>query len=182
LRIIIIILVFLTSTLFLGSAFASIESSFSNWIGFWEGDCQLSSPVQGVQKVNTSLNITEGSKPDRLGWQLIYQETGPFPKQVRNYEMVTIDESAGHYMIDERNGLLLDSFLKGDAIYSTFTIKENLIFTTHVLIEKNKMLATYPSFNSNPVRKTCVTGQPDLCAHSFLFQAAQKCILTRTKF
>lgn len=156
-------------------------SSFDGWLGQWKGVCKLTPPYNGVSRFNVSLKISRSEKADRFQWLWIYEAATNFQEEVRDYEMVAVDASKGYYVVDEHNGLLLDSFLDGNFLYSPFRINGKLITATYILSGKNEMLMDMPSFDATPMRKTCVTGYPNLCAESFRLRMSQRCTLKKVK-
>ncbi len=155
------------------------DAPFSRWTGTWKGACQLSPPYNGTERFDASLTVGKDEGANGVQWQLIYEASGNLPRQVRNYSMRPINASKGHYVVDENNGLLLDSFIDQDMIYSPFQINGKIITATYVLIGKNKMIMDMPTFDAIPVRKSCVTGNPNLCAESFGLRMTQRCNLEK---
>lgn len=167
----------LIATVLTNQTFAA--DGFDTWVGAWKGSCQLNPEFNGTKEFGASLTIKKNSKKDRFQWKLIYEGSGSLPRQVRNYEMVPVDKAKGHYYVDEKNGLLLDSFLDGKFLYSPFVINGNLIHATYILISDKQMILDMPMFDATPIRTTCLTGNANLCANSFGLKSSQRCTLSR---
>lgn len=65
----------------------------------------------------------EGKKS--FTWRIIYGVDKK--RQVRNYELVPDLEKAGQFKIDEKNGIVIDARLMGNAIYCHFKVNDVLI-------------------------------------------------------
>ena len=110
------------------SATLSSNSFPQNWQGTWSGT-MLDRSVKGrSQTVPITLRIQPiSNNPMRYTWQTTYG-TGA-NKLVRDYELVVKDRSAGHFVIDEKDGTLIDSWWVGDKLYSQFRVQDRLIST-----------------------------------------------------
>ncbi|MBW4596058.1 MAG: hypothetical protein KME46_24940 [Brasilonema angustatum HA4187-MV1] len=107
-------------------------------------------PVQGrSQSVPMTLRIQPiSNNPTRYSWQITYG-TGA-KKLVRNYELVVKDQGAGHFVIDEKDGTLIDAWWFGDRLYSQFRVKNRLLNTQYER-QSNRLhyeLVTYQSVSS----------------------------------
>ncbi len=147
-----------------------------DWIGTWKGACRLTPPQEGVETFPMSLTIARTARPDTLRWMLVY-ETGR--RDVRNYELVARDAAAGLYVIDEKNGLLLDAAYADGVLYAPFTIGAALITATYWVGPEGVMYANMPSFGNEPSRETCLSERPETCARSFALTGAQHCRMER---
>src|SRR5262245_20107069 len=58
-------------------------------------------------------------------WRIIYGVDKK--RQVRNYELLPEGDKPGHFKIDEKNGIVIDARLMGDAIYCYFKVNEVLV-------------------------------------------------------
>ncbi|WP_171976472.1 hypothetical protein [Brasilonema sennae] len=129
---------------------ASSSNSFpQNWQGTWSGT-MFNSPVQGrSQTVPMTLRIQPiSNNPMRYSWQITYG-TGA-KKLVRNYELVAKDQGASHFVIDEKDGTLIDAWWVGDRLYSQFRVKNRLLNTQYER-QSNRLhyeLVTYQSVSS----------------------------------
>jgi len=150
------------------------------WAGTWRGRCELIPPYQGSSGLETLLTIAPGADGSYT-WRLVYEASGSVPRQVRDYELVPVDAVKGHYVLDEKNGLKLDTFVVGRAIYSYFMISGNRIPSHDELLSEDEMLMSLPMFEEAPVRNTCLTGKPSVCTDSFRLKTAQSCRLRRQR-
>jgi hypothetical protein len=91
-----------------------------DWVGHWSGTLAMhgARPTEG--EVRMELVVGPSVADDRLAWTIVYD--GSAGRQVREYQLVTRDQAAGHYAIDERNGIVLEARLHAGALYSWFSI------------------------------------------------------------
>ena len=120
-----------------------------DFLGEWHGDLKIYSTTGFKQSVPMELHILPIDSM-RFEWTLIYgedKETGKRP-----YEMIIVDKSKGHFEIDEKNSILLDSYVLGGKFYQRFDVSgsnllvslekiaENLIF--EIVVSKTEPLRT----------------------------------------
>jgi hypothetical protein len=53
-------------------------------------------------------------------WRIIYGEGAK--RQVRDYELLPVAGGAGHFRVDEKNGIVIDSWLHQGTLYSRFEV------------------------------------------------------------
>lgn len=103
-----------------------------NWQGTWSGIMYDRNIKGKSQIVPMTLRIKPLSlNPIRYTWQLTY---GTGAKQiVRNYELVAKNQNAGNFVIDEKDGTLIDAWWLRDKLYSQFRVGNRLISTQYQL-------------------------------------------------
>ncbi len=95
--------------------------------GNWKGDLEIFS-VNGLQQTIPMEFIIQPIEGGRYEWSIIYgddKETGK-----RAYELITVNDSLGHFQIDEKNSIVLDGYLLGEKFYQQFEISDNLLVTS----------------------------------------------------
>ena len=104
----------------------STNSFPQNWQGTWSGT-MFNSSVKGQSKtVPMTLKIQPiSNNPIRYTWQITYGAGAK--KLVRNYELVVKDQGAAHFVIDEKDGTLIDAWWVGDTLYSQFRVGNRLL-------------------------------------------------------
>ncbi|WP_224090526.1 hypothetical protein [Nostoc sp. MS1] len=108
-----------------------------NWQGTWRGimyDRHLKGKSQIVPMMLRIKAISQN--PIRYTWQITYG-TGA-KKIVRNYELVAKNLDTGHFVIDEKDGTLIDTWWFKDKLYSQFRLGNQLISTAEQL-QGNKL-------------------------------------------
>ena len=90
-----------------------------SWFGTWRGECALHR-ADGRQPFPMGIEIGpwEG---DRCRWHILYGEGESV--QRRAYDLIAVDPDAGHYAIDENNGIVLDSYLRAGVLYTAFEVQ-----------------------------------------------------------
>jgi len=96
----------------------------ADWHGRWTGTLKIT-PVEGKeQETPMELTIEPLKDSKNLRWQIIYGEGKKAP--VRDYELQP-QEKANHFVIDEKNGILVDAWLTGGVLHSQFVVADSLI-------------------------------------------------------
>lgn len=128
------------------------EVSFpKSWYGKWRGQLIIYNNKGVMQDVAMEIHITSTDSSNRHKMSLIYGEGEK--QDVRDYEIIEIDASIGHFKTDEKNTIYLDDYYFNDVLYSRFEVMNNLLLTR---IEKrnNKLYFEVISGNSKPVSTT----------------------------
>jgi len=96
----------------------------AEWHGKWVGTLKIT-PVEGKEE-QTPMELTiEPIKDSKnLRWRIIYGEGKKAP--VRDYELQP-QEKPNHFVIDEKNGVLIDAVLVGGVLHSQFEVGGSLI-------------------------------------------------------
>ena len=158
-------------------ASSAVAAGPADWAGTWSGECVLTPAHDGIERFPASLTIGKTDDPARLRWMLIY---GTGRRDVRNYELVTVDAAAGRYVVDEKNGLKLEAGFADGVLYAPFTIGQALIVASYRLSADGVLHADMPSFSNTPSGEpTCLEAYPETCAQSFSLQGTQHCALKK---
>ncbi len=139
-----------------------------SWVGNWKGELHIVG-VAGSQTVPMALDI-QPKGPDRYTWEIRYGN-----QPARPYELVPVRPEAGHWVIDENNGILIDSFHLGDEFVSQFEINQVRISTRHKL-DGEVLKVELDSFTRAPLRRS--GSQPNL-VDAFAGQTIQRAELRR---
>lgn len=98
-----------------------------DWIGDWKGTMVWTRVGVKTEKVPMQLQIAATDKLDSYTYRLSYGEGG---KDDRPYLLKLVDAKAGHWQIDERNGIVLDHYWLDDTFVGVFSVGGNTIMTT----------------------------------------------------
>jgi len=160
------------------NSFSAASNSFlTDWYGEWSGNCNLYSPGKtGAQdKFTMKLNISADTKNKRWNWQIIYKS--PKINQVRDYFLIPVNPSAGHYAVDENNGIILDSFiLNKNTILEQFSVDNSNITVKHQLIDRNNLKVEFITFSNQQIRESGAQGYN---VNSFKLLNYQDCSLQK---
>jgi hypothetical protein len=145
-----------------------------SWVGRWEGTCQLRNPVPEADSTFTMGLQIQPLGPQRWQWQITYR--GESLNQTRAYELQTVDVAAGHYVVDEKNGILLDAYLDGNQLMEQFEVGNSRLTVTHRLESSSRMAVDMMTFSNRPGRTSGAASQR-VSAYPLL--NAQRCSLQR---
>jgi hypothetical protein len=114
------------STLLLSLALASSDAPAHpglpvEWHGRWTGTLKITPVAGDAQETSMEMVIVPIKDSKNYRWQIFYRK-GP----TRKYELIP-QGKAGHFVIDEKNGLLIDAQLVGSTVDSHFQVDESLI-------------------------------------------------------
>ncbi len=91
------------------------------WHGIWKGRVKSESRNGKTVDFAMELHIEPIEGRNACTWRIVYGEGDR--RQVRPYELLPVD-GKGHFRIDEKNGIVIDAFLIGDTIYSSFGLNK----------------------------------------------------------
>ena len=120
-----------------------------DWLGYWEGEVEIHD-VNGLkQKIPIAL---DHQKTETLGtyiWAIIYGEDTVAGR--RQYYLKDIPEESGHYVVDEKNTILLDHYYINGHLYSQFEVMGTHI-TSIMYKEGDEMHFDIISSQFEPIR------------------------------
>ncbi|MEO1257418.1 MAG: hypothetical protein AAFZ15_01430 [Bacteroidota bacterium] len=135
------------------------------WAGIWKGE-MTNHNVKGKQsQFPMELHILPTDSAHVWTWRLVYHPNDR-PKDARNYQLVLKDKAAGHYVIDEKNGILLDAYYIDERLISNFSIGNNEIMSVQYL-KKKKLITEMVATTVNPLNITGGTSEevPDVSSY-----------------
>lgn len=162
----------------LGLAASAQQNGINSLLGHWEGTLlwyQAGKPQP--QKVKMQLIIRPTDTAGVYAWQIIYGDKG---EDNRPYLLKPVDTAAGHWQIDERNGIVLDQYWVGGRFTSAFTVQSTTIVDTYWREGKN-LVAEFYSLSSKPVATTGQGTDDSPKVDSYRTKGYQKAILKLRK-
>ncbi|MBX2873647.1 MAG: hypothetical protein KTR30_16145 [Saprospiraceae bacterium] len=163
---------------FLTNSFSQ-NNSLTPFEGTYKGTLEI---YQGV-KVAHSLPMSLKIHPlDSTTWtfHITYHRDGK--EDFRPYDIRLIDAEKGHYVIDEHNGILLDSYLNGNCLYEQFAIDNSGIIGTTCFLPEDRLSYELIPINMEPTRisgDTIINGDTIPAVRSYQVYNTQKAILKR---
>jgi hypothetical protein len=128
-------LIFITAV-----ALAQQQNKFPlNFIGHWKGKLQWMVAGKPSQSFAMQLIIKPADSLGQYTWQIIY---GDDKKDNRPYILKPIDTAKGHWIVDEGDGIMLDSYVHGNCIHGAFTVQNNTIVDNYC-VQGNKMMVEF---------------------------------------
>lgn len=113
-----LILVFLMVT----NLSVSAQESFPDQcIGEWQGVMKIYG--QGMLKDSLSVNMSITTMNDTLGWKWKTVYHSPQGEIVKDYTLLPRESSVNEYILDEKNGILLNAYVHGNKMYSNFEVQ-----------------------------------------------------------
>lgn len=155
------------------------DNSLAPFEGTYKGTLEI---YQGA-KVAHSLPMSLKILPlDSTSWtfHITYHREGK--EDFRPYDIRLINAEKGHYVIDEHNGILLDSYLNGNCLYEQFAIDNSGIIGTTCFLEDNQLSYELIPINMEPTRvsgDTIINGDTIPAVRSYQVYSTQKALLKR---
>jgi hypothetical protein len=119
-----------------GTCFGQNQKAFPlSFIGKWKGKLEWRVAGKPTQTFTMQLNILPTDTANQYTWQIIYGDNG---KDNRPYLLKPIDTTKGHWIVDERDGIILDSYIHGNCVHGAFTVQGNTIVDNYC-VTGNKM-------------------------------------------
>lgn len=104
----------------------------ARWHGHWKGTLELPQPgPDGRSSVAMELVVTPLADSTGLAWTMVYGEGES--RQERRYALLPGD-GPNRYVLDERNGILIDTVLQQGALVSAFTVQGMLLVSREELV------------------------------------------------
>ncbi len=110
-------------------ALKEMEATFpSSFIGNWRGQLEWMVAGKPTQTFTMQLKIQPTDTANQYTWQIIY---GDYNKDNRPYLLKPVDTAKGHWIVDELDGIILDSYVHGNSIHGAFTVQGNTIIDNY---------------------------------------------------
>ncbi|MBM3416398.1 MAG: hypothetical protein FJY20_08110 [Bacteroidetes bacterium] len=147
-----------------------------SWVGSWKGELQwFKAGKADPQKVNMELHIRPADSTGHFTWQIIY---GKASEDNRPYLLKPKDVAAGHWVIDERNGIVLDQFWAGNKFSGAFTVQSNTIINSYSM-ENNQLMVEFYSIGAKPLATSGGGTEESPKVDSYKMNSYQKAVLKR---
>ena len=167
-RIILVLLLIVSSKLVFAQSFPK------DFLGHWQGELEWFQTGK-TQKIKMQLIIDTTNTPGQYSWQIIYGEK---VEDNRPYILRPVDTALGHWVIDERDGILLDQYWIGKRFTGAFTVQNSTIVDSYWIEGKNLNVEFY-SISSTPVQTTGGTSEDVPAVDSYMVKSYQRGMLRR---
>lgn len=129
-------LVFLLFISFFYQNLDAQNNSFpKSWLGEWSGNLEIHNAKGLAQSVPMQLRILPTDSTNRYTFTIIYGVDTITGK--RDYELVALDAAKGLYAVDEKNTIVMESYMLGGKLYNRFEVMGNLLLATTELVNGN---------------------------------------------
>ncbi len=101
------------------------------FLGQWKGTLQWMVAGKPTKEFAMKLIIQPADTAGQYTWQIIYGDSGKVDN--RPYLLKPVDIAKGHWVVDERDGIVLDSYLHGNSFHGAFTVMGNTIVDSYTV-------------------------------------------------
>jgi hypothetical protein len=151
------------------------------FIGNWKGTMQWMIAGKPTRPFTMRLNIQQSDTAGQYTWQIIYGDSStPLRIDNRPYILKPIDTAKGHWIIDENDGIILDSYVHGNSIHGAFTVQGNTIIDNYS-IEDGKMRVEFFSIKLDDKKQSGKGTAETPFVDSYLISSYQTGWLTKVK-
>ena len=163
-------------------AFAdTVNSPLAAWAGRWKGPCEsrlpAAVPTIGIRfYLDRTVEAIPGS--NRYKWKSDFQIPDR-TNALKDYEIYPVDSQRGHFRLDEKNTIEIDTFLSHDSLYTHFQVGDVTIVSTDRLESEGKvMVAELLSFTSQGATNSGGVGKVPV-VRSDVFTENFRCVLNK---
>lgn len=173
-RFLLLLCLFANSLLALGQ-----HSGFpATWKGNWKGELKwYRTGVQEPQAVSMELRIQPTGNEGEISWHLIY---GKETDDSRPYLLKPKDTTGVHWVIDEKNGIVLDQFWTANKFCGAFTVMNSTIINSYWL-EGDNLIAEFYTLGAKPLVTTGQGTAESPSVDSYKMNGYQKAVLKKVE-
>jgi hypothetical protein len=153
-----------------------------SFIGNWKGKLQWMVAGKPTQTFTMQLRIQPTDSVNQFTWQIIYGDPST-PLRIqdnRPYILKPVDTAKGHWIIDENNGIVLDSYVHGNAVHGAFTVQGNTIVDNYT-IENGKMKVEFFSIKLGDKKQSGQGTEETPFVDSYKISSYQTGVLIKVK-
>ena len=170
----VIILLIVTSS----NAQTDTSASFpQDFFGKYTGILHISSE-KGMSEVPMEFHLAPTDSIGKFDHILIYGEGET--RQERRYTIRTIDAAKGQFVIDENNGILLDTQVVENRLYTLFEVGGNLL-TNFITFHKDHLIFEIIFANTSEKIKSGKTTEEIPEVISYPIKVVQRAVLNKVK-
>lgn len=146
-----------------------------DYFGIYKGELEIYTE-RGNYEIPMEFQLLPTDSLGRYTYTLVYGAEAE--RQERPYSLLEIDAAKGEYLVDEHNGILLDSKVIGNKIYSLFEVQGNLL-TTFMTFSEDHLLFEITFAARSKARISKVETQEDTEVISYPISTVQKAKLLK---
>lgn len=126
---------------------AAPEALFPDtFVGSWKGELEVSTMPKPI---GMTLDVQKVPGTPRYTWTIRYEG-----QPARPYELVPVDPPRGQWAIDEKNGIVLDSFVANGKLLSQFDVATNRVTSRYELTPEGNLELEMSMFSRQPLAST----------------------------
>lgn len=150
----------------------SFPASFA---GVWSGKLHWYPVNKASQIVDMQLHILPADTAGQYTWRIVYGNPGT---DDRPYVLKAVDTAAKHWIVDERNGILLDGYWIHDRFVSSFSVGNTTITDSYAL-NGEEMVVEFYSTQKTPISKTGKGTEESPAVESYRVSSYQRAVLRK---
>lgn len=143
-------------------------------MGKWKGTLTWFTTDKPAKTFVMRLNILPADS-GRFTWQIIY---GDDMNDNRSYTLKQVDAAKGHWIVDENNSIILDSYWIGNRFTGVFSVNNSTILDQY-WIEQDGLHVEFISYETAAVSITGGTSNDIPPVSSYKIKSLQRGVLTR---
>lgn len=149
----------------------------ASFVGTWDGSMKMYGGDGALgQEVPMRIEVEAAEPGGAQPFRLIYGDPATSP--VRDYQMVPVEGEKNHFLHDEQNGILLDTYLVGDTLYSQFEIG-NVRIDSRFRVEGDTLISEMTTFGVTASRDTRPSADDTTIVRSYPLRGVQIARLVR---
>ncbi|HHS95715.1 MAG TPA: hypothetical protein ENJ45_03930 [Phaeodactylibacter sp.] len=98
-----------------------------SWVGKWKGDLNIWQGTKIVRTIPMNMVIAPTDSTGQYHWTTTFGDKADTEKP---YTLKTVDAEKGHYIIDEHNSIIIESYLFDNRLVSWYTVMGSLILAS----------------------------------------------------
>lgn len=161
----------------LGSTAAPAQEFPGSFVGCWEGALLWYQAGKEPRKVPMQLVVQPSDSAGQFTWRMVYGEQGA---DNRPYLLKPVDTARGHWVIDERNGIVLDQYWIGGRLTGAFTVQGTTIISSYGL-QGAELVVEFQSMGSAPIHTTGGGAADIPPVDSYAVKGYQRAVLKKKK-
>lgn len=102
------------------------------YAGHWAGTLLIYQEGILSDSIPVTLEVEAREAVNTWKWKTVYHRKGD--PVIKDYTLKLTHPELNRYIIDEGDGIELDSYLSGNKLYSVFTVEDNLLTASYELL------------------------------------------------
>lgn len=157
---------------------AQAQNFPADFVGHWKGEIAwYQQGKKESKKFAMQLRVLPADTAGHYTWQIIY---GDKETDNRPYILKPIDTTKGHWVIDEKNGILLDQYWAAGKLHGVFSIGGSTIFNSYWLDGEN-LRVEFASMPATPQARTGHGTEDSPYVDSYNVKSVQHGVLQRVQ-
>jgi len=156
------------------------DSFPGDWMGYWKGTLEIFQKNKKTRSIPMALDHQFTDSIGIYEWAIIYGEDTI--KGRRDYYLETLNDSIGHFRVDEKNSIYLDTYLNDNTMISQFEVQGTVITSKYTHLGNDRIMFEILAGTDKPVSVTgneVIDGDTIPIVNSFPINAYQRATLVK---